>query len=128
MKEREREAATDMESVRLGSEATGSLSRFVSSANVVKCSFARLTPSAKARIIGLREEGEKRSVIRRTVRKKDSKKPSIWLVDQILARFEKEGSEWDGVEDRTSGGPWYIRCRRGRRIVMILYYMVYIYI
>ena len=70
---------------------------------MVKCCFARLSPLAKGRIIGLREKGEKRSVIRNKVRKKDGKKPSIGTVDQVLAHFE-EDLEWDGLEERTAGG------------------------
>ena len=68
-----------------------------------KPSYARLSPLAKGRVIGLREAGTERQEIRKKVLKKDGKKPSIGTVDGILARFE-EDPDWDGCEDRTAGG------------------------
>ena len=66
-------------------------------------SFARLSPLAKGRIIGLREAGTERSDIVKQVKKKDGSAPCLRTVDTVLGRFE-EDPEWDGVEDRTAGG------------------------
>ena len=63
-------------------------------------SFARLSPLAKGRIIGLRQAGTKRGDIIKQVRKKVGQPPSLTTVDDVLERF-KDDPEWDGVEDRT---------------------------
>ena len=65
--------------------------------------FARLSPLAKGRIIGLREKGAKRSEIADRVPKKDGLAPSLKAIDNVLDRFEQE-PEWDGCEHRTAGG------------------------
>ena len=66
-------------------------------------SYARLSPLAKGRIIGMREKGAERGEIAKKVKKTDGASPSIKTVDDVLARFE-EDPEWDGTEDRTAGG------------------------
>jgi transposase len=66
-------------------------------------SFARLSPLAKGRIIGLREAGTERRHIRKLVRKRDGKSPSLTTVDNVLDRYKKD-PKWDGLEDRTAGG------------------------
>ena len=66
-------------------------------------SFARLSPLAKSWIIGLREAGTDRREIRKRVKKKDGKSPSLNTIDNVLDRFEDD-PEWDGLEDRTAGG------------------------
>jgi transposase len=66
-------------------------------------SFARLSPLAKGRIIGLREEGAERADIAKRVKKTDGASPSLKTVDNVLERFAAE-PEWDGLEDRTEGG------------------------
>jgi transposase len=68
-----------------------------------KPSFARLSPLAKGRIVGLREAGTERSDIVKQVKKNDGKSPSLKTVDLVLQRFEEE-PEWDGLEERTAGG------------------------
>ena len=77
-------------------------------------SFARLSPLAKGRVIGLREAGHDRADIADRVRKKDSTSPCLQTVDGILARF-KEDPAWDGVEERTAGG----RPRSARRSALL---------
>jgi len=62
-----------------------------------KPSFARLSPLARGRIIGMREAGAQRDVILKKVKKKDGKATSLQTVDSVLARFA-EDPEWDGVE------------------------------
>jgi len=47
-------------------------------------SFARLSPLAKGRIVGLREAGTGRANIRRKVKKKDGKMPSLTAVDNVI--------------------------------------------
>jgi hypothetical protein len=69
-----------------------------------KASFARLSPWAKGRIIGMRQEGAKREDIALEVQRKDGSSPSLCTVDAVVARFEKD-PEWDGCEERTAGGP-----------------------
>ena len=61
-------------------------------------SFARLSPLAKGRIIGLREANVKRPEIRKRVRKKDGKRPSLQGLDGVLERYE-EDLGWDGIGD-----------------------------
>lgn len=68
-----------------------------------KPSFARLSPLAKGRIIGMREQGAKRADIAKKVKKKDGTSPSLKAVDDVLDRFEDD-PEWDGREERTAGG------------------------
>ena len=68
-----------------------------------KPSFARLSPLAKGRVIGLREAGTERKDIAERVKKNDGKSPSIVTVDSVLERF-KEEPDWDGLEDRDAGG------------------------
>ena len=70
---------------------------------MVKTSFARLSPLAKGRIIGLRQAGTRRHEIKKRVKKKDGKSPSLQTIDGVLERFEDD-PEWDGCEDRTAGG------------------------
>ena len=71
--------------------------------SVRKPSFARLSPLAKGRIIGMREVGTERKAIAKKVQKKDGKFPSMKAVDNVLERF-KEQPDWDGLEDRQEGG------------------------
>ena len=68
-----------------------------------KISYARLSPLAKGRIIGMREKGAKREDIRTEVKKTDGSSPSLLTVDLVLDRFKKD-PEWDGCEKRTAGG------------------------
>ena len=83
-------------------------------------SFARLSPLAKGRIIGLREAGVKRPEIQKRVRKKDGKRPSLQSVDGVLERYEQE-PEWDGVEVRTAGGrPCDVTPQQAKKILDIL--------
>ena len=70
---------------------------------MTKASFARLSPLAKGRIVGMREAGMKRAAIRKKVKKKDGKRPCLRAVDAVLKKFE-EDPEWDGCEKRTAGG------------------------
>ena len=67
----------------------------------VKPSFARLSPLAKGRIVGMREEGAERADIATRVMKKDGTFPSLKAIDNVLHRFE-EDSEWDGKEERAA--------------------------
>ena len=66
-------------------------------------SFARLSPLAKGRIIGMRERGAERADIAKKVKKTDGTSPSVQTVDSVLQRFKQE-PEWDGREERTAGG------------------------
>ena len=66
-------------------------------------SYARLTPLAKGRIIGLRESGAERKEIASKVRKKDGSPSSLKTIDNVLSRFADD-PEWDGCEERTAGG------------------------
>ena len=66
-------------------------------------SYARLSPLAKGRIVGLREADTPRDDILKLVRKKDGKAPSLHTVDAVLERFRAD-PEWDGLEERTAGG------------------------
>ena len=68
-----------------------------------KTSFARLSPLAKGRIVGLREAGKERTEIQQMVKKKNGKPPSPQSVDSVLQRF-KSDPEWDGCQDRAAGG------------------------
>ena len=68
-----------------------------------KSSFARLSPLAKGRIIGMREVGTERKAIVKQVKKKDGKFPFIKAVDNVLDRF-KEQPDWEGLEERHAGG------------------------
>ena len=70
---------------------------------VLMPSFARLSPLAKGRIVGLREAGLERRDIVKLVKKKDGKKPSLYTVDAVLDRYRKN-PDWDGLEHRTAGG------------------------
>jgi len=54
-----------------------------------KPSFARLSPLAKGRIVGLREAGTERDGIVKQVQKKDGKSPSLKAVDNVLQRFKE---------------------------------------
>ena len=83
-------------------------------------SFARLSPLAKGRIIGLREAGLKRPEIQKRVRKKDGKRPSLQSLDCVLDRYRQE-PEWDGVEVRTAGGrPCDVTPQQAKKILAIL--------
>ena len=68
-----------------------------------KPSFARLSPLAKGRIIGMREQGAQRTDIAKKVEKKDGSPPSLKTIDNVLDRFEQE-PDWGGCEERTAGG------------------------
>ena len=65
--------------------------------------FARLSPLAKGRIVGLREACAERGDIVTQVKKSDGKPPCLKTVDTVLQRF-KADPEWDGLEERTAGG------------------------
>ena len=83
-------------------------------------SFARLSPLATCRIIGLREAGAERDDIRKQVKKKDGTSPSLRAVDDVLERF-KEDPEWDGLEERTAGGrPRHLTSEQEAKIQKIL--------
>ena len=77
--------------------------RTIRKKRIAKPPYARLTPLAKGRIIGLREKGAARRGIATTVRKKDGSRSSIKTVDNVLTRFAQD-PEWDGCEERTAGG------------------------
>ena len=66
-------------------------------------SYARLSPLAKGRIVGLREAGTRRDDIAEMVKKNDGSSPSLITVDTVLQQFEAD-PQWSGVEDRTAGG------------------------
>ncbi len=66
-------------------------------------SYARLSPLAKGRIVGLGEAGTRRDDIAKMVKKKDGSSPSLITVDTVLQQFEAD-PQWSGVEDRTAGG------------------------
>ena len=57
---------------------------------MAKTSFARLSPLAKGRIIGLRQAGTRRHEIKKKVKKKDGKSPSPRCIDGVLERFEED--------------------------------------
>lgn len=85
-----------------------------------KVSFARLSPLAKGRIIGMREAGTERKDIAKQVKKKDGRSPSILAVDNVLGRF-KEQPDWDGIEEREAGGrPRDLSPRQEAQILKIL--------
>ena len=85
-----------------------------------KLSFARLTPLAKGRIIGMREEGAEREEIAARVKKKDGKSPTIRTVDFVLERFEDD-PKWDGSEDREAGGrPRNLTVKHEGKILKVL--------
>jgi transposase len=87
---------------------------------MVKSSFARLSPLAKGRIVGLREAGTKRADIVKIVKKKDGRSPSLQSVDDVLRRFG-EDPEWDGLEERTAGGrPRQLTSQQVAKILQIL--------
>ena len=67
-----------------------------------KASFARLSPLAKGRIIGMREQGAKREVIQKLVKKKDGTAASLRTIDSVLERFNQDPL-WDGTEQREAG-------------------------
>ena len=60
-------------------------------------SFARLTPAARNRIIGMSLADSPRDDMRDKVRKTDGTKPSMRAVDAIIAHFQ-EDPQWDGNE------------------------------
>ena len=66
-------------------------------------SYARLSPLAKGRIVGLREAGTRRDDIAKIVKKKNDSSPSLITADTVLQQFEAD-PQWSGVEDRTAGG------------------------
>ena len=68
----------------------------------MKLSFARLSPLAKGRIVGMREKGAERAEIMQRVKKQDGKSPSLKTVVLILQRFDDD-PDWDGVEDWSFG-------------------------
>ena len=83
-------------------------------------SYARLTPLAKGRIIGLREKGAGRKEIASKVLKKDGSQSSLKTIDNVLSRFADD-PEWDGCEDRTAGGrPRVLTAQQEARIKDIL--------
>ena len=85
-----------------------------------KPSFARLSPLAKGRIIGMREAGFKRGVIAKKVKKKDGRATTIRTVDTILQRFS-EDPDWDGVEHREAGGrPRLLTLKQEAKILQVL--------
>ena len=87
---------------------------------VRKASFARLSPLAKGRIIGMREAGIERKAIAKQVKKKDGKSPSMVSVDNVLDRF-KDQPDWDGLEEREAGGrPRDLSPRQEAQILKIL--------
>ena len=51
-----------------------------------KTSFARLSPLAKGRIIGMRQAGMKRDAIRKKVKKKEFCRPSRPGLSQVITR------------------------------------------
>ena len=83
-------------------------------------SYARLSPLAKGRIVGLREADTPRDDILKLVRKKDGKAPSLHTVDAVLERFRAD-PEWDGLEERTAGGrPQDLTSKQTAKIKQIL--------
>ena len=70
---------------------------------MAKSSFARLSPLARGRIIGLREVGTKRPDIIKRVKKKDGGRPCLQAVDAVLKKF-REDPDWDGLDSHAAGG------------------------
>ena len=67
-------------------------------------SFARFSPFARGRIVGMAEAGAPRKSIRDTVRKKDGKKTNLRAIDGVLAHARKD-SAWNGGDSRGGGRP-----------------------
>jgi hypothetical protein len=55
-----------------------------------KPTFARLTPAARNRIIGMRLAGAERQRIRDTIRKSDGSSPCLQAVDAVLAHYQAD--------------------------------------
>jgi hypothetical protein len=66
--------------------------------------YARLSPLARGRIIGMREAGAERSVVADTVRKTDGSPADLKAISYTYKRF-KEDPEYDGTDSSAGGRP-----------------------
>ena len=87
---------------------------------VKKVTYARLSPLAKGRLIGLYESGLKRSDVLEQVHKKDGTSAGVRTLSRIVKRFQDD-PEWDGVEHRDAGGrPRDVTEAQEKKILKIL--------
>ena len=82
-------------------------------------SYARLTPAARNRIIGMKMAGASRADMRNKVRKTDGQPPTLKSVDHILAHFA-EDPEWDGENSSAGGRPRLLTAAQEKEIKKIL--------
>ena len=85
----------------------------------VKVSFARLTPAARNRIIGMRLAEVPRDMIRDKVRKTDGTKPLLRAVDGIIANFEAD-PDWHGSNSSAGGRRRELSEAQEKQILRIL--------
>ena len=81
--------------------------------------YARLTPAARNRIIGMKMAGASRADMRNKVRKTDGQPPTLKSVDQILTHFA-EDPEWDGENNSAGGRPRLLTAAQEKEIKKIL--------
>ena len=81
--------------------------------------FARLTPAARNRIIGMRLAGAERQRIRDTIRKSDGSSPCLQAVDAVLAHHQAD-PVWDGSNSVAGGRPRSLEPKMEKVILRIL--------
>ena len=84
-----------------------------------KPTFARLTPAARNRIIGMRLAGAERQRIRDTIRKSDGSSPCLQAVDAVLAHYQADPA-WDGTNSVAGGRPRSLEAKIEKAILRIL--------
>ena len=65
---------------------------------------ARMDAFARGEIVGLRKAGTPRGEIRKLVKKKDGKRPSLRTVDNVLLK-KKAKPSWRGGDSSAGGRP-----------------------
>ena len=81
--------------------------------------FARFTPAARNRIIGMRLAGAGREKIRDTIRKTDGNKANIRAVDEVLSNYEQD-PEYDGENVASGGRPRSLTTHQEQAILRVL--------
>jgi len=84
-----------------------------------KMTFARLSPAARNRIIGMRIAGAPRDTIRKTIRKSDGSTASLRAIDGVWDKFQQT-PDWEGTDSAAGGRPRALSLKQEQAVLKIL--------
>ena len=84
-----------------------------------KMTFARFTPAARNRTIGIRLAGAERENIRNTILKSDGQKGNLRAIDQVLSNYEQD-PDYDANNISSGGRPRSLTVEQEHAVLKVL--------